>query len=97
MSRINTLGPVGFNPRGFYNASTTYERLDVVTYQNSSYLALKSSVGQEPPNDEYWQILVNGTLWIYYDEFSKNLTVAISGNGRIDYDGTTKDLIITSV
>lgn len=41
MSEIKTLGPVGLNPLGDYNSQTEYEKLDVVLYQGSSYVALK--------------------------------------------------------
>ena len=43
MSQINTLGPVGFNPTGEYDSTREYERLDVVYYEGSSYVASKES------------------------------------------------------
>jgi len=57
MSTIKTLGPVGFNPIGEYNNSKKYERLDVVLYQGTSYVALKESLNQTPTNTEYWDCL----------------------------------------
>ena len=60
MSEIRTLGPVGLNPLGDYNSQTEYEKLDVVLYQDSSYIALKPVQGIVPTNAEYWQKLVSG-------------------------------------
>lgn len=58
MSSTN-LGRVGIVPRGEYNSSTTYERLDVVTYQTKSYMAVTTSQGITPSEDRpEWQLLV---------------------------------------
>lgn len=62
MSIINTLGPVGLNPTGEYNNTKKYERLDVVLYEGSSYVALKDSIGQLPTNTEYWDCIAVGYL-----------------------------------
>ena len=53
MSTINTLGPVGFNPTGTYDATRTYQKPDVVYYQGSSYVAKSGSLGQLPTNVGY--------------------------------------------
>lgn len=45
-------------PRGAYNSTTAYVRGDVVTYNNSSYTALKSLTNVTPSNDGVnWQLL----------------------------------------
>ena len=41
---------------GEYNSQTNYEKLNVVTYQGSSYCALKDTTGNLPTNSEYWQL-----------------------------------------
>lgn len=50
------LGRVRIVPKGAYNANTTYEMLDLVTYNGSSYIALKSTKGNLPTNTTYWQL-----------------------------------------
>lgn len=45
MSQIINLGLVGFNPTREYDNTHKYERLDVVYYEGSSYVALKESIG----------------------------------------------------
>ena len=57
MSEIKTLGPVGFNPKGEYNSETLYERLDMVLYQDVSYVAKQNIQGQPPSNSTYWDAL----------------------------------------
>jgi hypothetical protein len=51
------LGPVGMNPRGEYNSETNYERLDVVLYNDVSYIAKQNVQGELPTNTEYWDAL----------------------------------------
>lgn len=51
------LGRVGLVPKGTYVGSTTYQRLDVVTYLGSSYMALKTSLGVLPTVSANWQQL----------------------------------------
>lgn len=41
MSRVVTLGPVGYNPIGEYDETYEYEKLNVVYYEGSSYEVLK--------------------------------------------------------
>ncbi len=55
MSKV--LGVVAMEPKGEYSSSTYYEKLNVVTYEGSSYVAIKASNGVEPNNTEYWQLL----------------------------------------
>ena len=62
MSRIQTLGPVGFNLTGNYDETKEYEKLDVVYYEGSSYVATASSIGQLPTNTEYWDCIAVGYL-----------------------------------
>ena len=45
-------------PRGDYSSSATYDKLDVVSYNGSSYMAIKSvPTGTAPTNTTYWQLL----------------------------------------
>lgn len=51
------LGKVAITPKGEYNSATTYQDLDLITYQGNSYLALKETTGNLPTNNEYWQLI----------------------------------------
>ena len=58
MSRIyRTLGTVAMTPKGEYDSSAYYEKLDIVTYNGSSYVAIQSTNGNLPTNTAYWQLL----------------------------------------
>ena len=53
-----TLGVVGLLPVGTWNSTATYDRLNVVTYDGSSYVA-KKDVPAGPPlsSTSFWQIM----------------------------------------
>lgn len=57
MTEIKTLGPVGLNPLGEYNSEAVYDRLDVVLYEDVSYIAKQPVQGIIPTNTEYWDAL----------------------------------------
>lgn len=58
MSRIyRTLGTVAMTPKGEYDSSAYYEKLNVVTYNGSSYVAIQNTHGNLPTNTTYWQLL----------------------------------------
>ena len=59
------LGKIGMNLRGTYDASATYNKLDVVTNNGSSYAALQSCTGIPVTNTEYWQMLCAGNAESY--------------------------------
>ena len=48
-------------PKGAYDANTTYNLLDMVFYQGSTYVAKQTTTGNLPTNTTYWQILAQGT------------------------------------
>lgn len=53
-----TAGRILIIPKGDYNASTTYEMLDLVNYNGIPYLAKKTAVGIAPTNAEYWHPMI---------------------------------------
>lgn len=58
---MNDAGRIGFLIRGNYNNLETYEFLDVVYHNGSSYVARKKTSGNAPEkSNEYWQILAEG-------------------------------------
>ena len=56
-------GRILIMPKGTYNASTTYEMLDMVNYNGASWLAKKTVTGIEPSeaNSEHWHNLIKIT------------------------------------
>lgn len=58
-----TLGKIAPVFQGGYNSTTQYERLDIVYYQGSSYVAKSSTKGNLPTNTTYWQIVAKASTW----------------------------------
>lgn len=54
--QTQVLGIVGVSNKGEYNSETNYEKLNVVTYNGSSYCATQNSKGKLPTNPDYWQL-----------------------------------------
>ena len=74
-------GRVLLIPKGAYNALTTYNPLDFVTYGANSYVCKQTSTGNAPTNTTYWQLMAQG---------------ATNAN-NISYDGTASGLGSTDV
>ena len=51
------LGKVSIVPRGEYDASTEYHPLDLISYQGSGYLVLKTITGITPTVGEFYQLV----------------------------------------
>lgn len=83
-------------PKGEYNSTETYEMLDFVEYDGSTYIAKKDSAGNVPPEDnEYWQLMaqkgssggavtgVKGNAESTYRQGNVNLTKDNIGLGNV--------------
>lgn len=53
-------------PKGDWNSETTYEMLDLVRHNGTSWLAKKESTNVEPTetNSEYWQNMFDADAFI---------------------------------
>jgi len=73
-------------PKGDYDANSTYEKLDLVKYKGTSWLAKKTATGVEPVEGEFWQNMFDFTI-------ADNLTTEVAGQaldarqGKALYDG----------
>lgn len=54
------LGRIGLLIKGEYNSNTTYENLDVVSYDGSSYVAKGSCKNVIPTTKTSWMLLASG-------------------------------------
>lgn len=66
-------GRVAMIPKGDYDATVTYQILDVVRYNDASYVAKKSSTGILPTDTEYWMLMTQDGLLVD-DAFSETST-----------------------
>ena len=55
-------GRVAIVPKGEYSNEVTYDKLDLVMYNNDAYIAKKTSTGIEPTNEEYWMLILNNVV-----------------------------------
>ena len=65
---IYNLGMVAMEPMGEYDDETSYDRLNTVLYNDSTYMALKPSLGNLPTNTEYWQLIGGGVTKEYVEQ-----------------------------
>lgn len=59
MATPRSAGRVLIKPMGDYNPATTYEMLDAVEYDGSTYLCKQTSTGNLPTNKTYWQKMIS--------------------------------------
>ena len=63
MTKTVNLGKILITPKGEWSASTTYEELDVVFYDQAVWIAKKASCAKMPAyNSEYWSIALDNSL-----------------------------------
>lgn len=57
------LGKVGMVDKGNYNSASTYEAMDVVTYNSATYIAIQNvPVNTAPTNTSYWRAAFNNAI-----------------------------------
>ena len=57
---MNDLGKISFKLCGEYDPDTTYEKLDVVSYEFGSYAAKGITTGNLPTDENYWFPMATG-------------------------------------
>lgn len=57
MSKTVTIGKVALTPKGEYSSTASYEELDVVRYEGSSYVVNKACSGITPVEGEYYTLM----------------------------------------
>lgn len=97
-----SIGRVTPLSKGAFNSNNTYERLDIVTYNGSSYMAKQQTVGNLPTNTEYWQLIAEkgdpGTTNYEELEHKPDLTVYAlkSESGyKLDLEMNSSTFVIT--
>ena len=83
---MNDAGRIGFVLKGDYNASTTYEFLDVVHYGHNSYAAKGTTTGNLPTNTTYWQPITDGEFLTATDYATASVA------GIVKPDGSTTEV-----
>lgn len=78
--RYLDMGSVGMHPKGAYDKSVTYSKLQLVTYKNNTYLSKQDgNTGHEPVGeDEWWSLIVDAQT--AYDGATSATTAAKRAN-----------------
>lgn len=91
------LGKIGLTPKGEYNSASSYEALDVVSLDGSSYIALDSCTNIAPTDTAHWMLLAQGTAspsaWIY-PTLSTGVTPGDYGAGTFRYKKEGKHVFV---
>lgn len=101
------LGKVVITPKGEFNEATTYQKLDVVTYQGSSFICLQKTVSNLPTNTEYWQLIAEkgeqgeqgeqGIQGVQGEKGDKGDTGATGETGPAGQDGLSATIQVGTV
>ena len=81
-------GKVSIVPRGEWQSTEVYTRLDLVTFNRNAYLSLKESTGIQPTNTEYWMLLIENVSNTEIEELQTQIDDIVEDIADI-IDGTT--------
>lgn len=89
-------GIIGFVPRGQYSDTETYDFLQFVYYEGSTYVAKKETTGNPPAeNNEFWQILARGQVGQFLPITGGTIASTTQQMLNLRYSGETGDAIIS--
>ncbi len=81
------LGKVMVTNRGGYNSSTTYEILDIVSYNGSSYISKGNDNTDLPTNSNSWQLIAQkGDTYEVSETDIKNIAKQITDNANSEFN-----------
>ena len=86
-------GKVAILPRGLWNADTVYEPLDLVYYDNNSFVSLKESVGVTPVDGDTWMLSLSGISQETIDAIL-NGTQQVGDSARLGGKGASEYALI---
>jgi hypothetical protein len=86
------LGKVTITSKGEYDSLKSYEILDVVTYQGSSYLSKKYNNNSLPTNGDDWQLLAQkGDTYELSEEDLQRIAEQITSNANSAFNQNVKE------
>lgn len=92
---IETLKNEGFivKPRGKYDATKTYHKFDLVSYDGDSYIFVSETdaVGIPVTNEDYWQLYTSGGLSV---EIGTTETLPAGSNAVVTNTGSSTDAVL---
>lgn len=87
------VGRVGLEVKGAWDSSVAYATMDVVTYNNSTYIAKQAvPAGTLPTNTTYWELSLDASLLQTKTDGANKVASAVEGNfAAFDPNGDLKD------
>lgn len=99
MIREQVLGIVAMEPMGEYDATVKYEKLNIVTFNGSTYCALKDTLGNEPTNENFWQLVAEkgdkGDTYVLTEEDKENIKNEITENANSGFNKNVEEKTTT--
>ena len=93
---VKLLDPISINvnvtPKGVYNSGTTYNTGDIVSYENSSYIAMQTTTGNLPTNTTYWQLLASSSTSKLSTTARNNTGATIPAGAVVYFSGASGNL-----
>lgn len=79
MATTINLGKVVPTAEGLYDATVTYAKLSIVTYEGSSYISKVACAGVTPgTNDSVWVLIAQGGTIFTYDDLTEEQKAEIA-------------------
>lgn len=87
------VGRVGLVVKGAWDSSVAYAAMDVVTYNNSTYIAKQAvPAGTLPTNTTYWELSLDASLLQTKADGANKVASAVNGNfAALDANGDLAD------
>lgn len=85
-------GKVSIVPRGEWQSTEVYTKLDLVTFNYNVYLALKESVGIEPTNEEYFMLLIENVVAGNLEDLQNQIDDIILGEISVENSKNSNNL-----
>ena len=90
-------GKVAIVPKGAWNSTTNYEKLNAVTYNNKLFIAKKASIGVEPEDGDTWMFGVQSLDQEQFDELSSELDELSSALDQLENDKADKSEVCVNL
>ena len=95
-------GQVMIYPKGRYDPDEEYDPLDFVYFNNGSYLAKRTTQGNLPTDEDYWQLVVSGPYTLAQTLTAGQTSVTftdpmIDDNAHIKVYTSKMDLLYNSI
>lgn len=90
-------GRAALLPKGNWQKTVAYEMLDIVAHNNKCWIAKKSSIGEEPAENDYWMLAVENVEQTQIDDIISGETLVGNSSKLTLTDTVTKTVCTMSL